>query len=88
MSLLYILSGEQVLEFTISRNYILKCNAARVRERKDPGPYGLIVGNDISKRLALTSVLTSYFISVNSNYAYVLVSKTKEQELWQLTKSI
>lgn len=36
---------------------------------------GLIVGNDIDKRLAFLSVITSYFITVNSNYVYLLVSK-------------
>lgn len=50
--------------------------------------HGLIVGNDFSKRLAFISVLTSHFITVESNYAYLFVSKTKEQELWQLTKSV
>nr|XP_044622352.1 translation initiation factor IF-2-like [Equus asinus] len=64
------------------------CNATLIRERKDPETYGLIVGNDIVKRLALICVLNSYFRTVNSNYAYLLVSKTKEQELWQLKKSV
>lgn len=50
--------------------------------------YGLFVGNDMDKRLAFISVLINYYITVNRSDAYLLVSKTKEQELWHLKESI
>ncbi|XDA72373.1 hypothetical protein R6Z07F_002652 [Ovis aries] len=56
--------------------------------QEGPEPPGLNVGSDTVKRLAFISVLTSYHITVKSNYAYVLVSETKEQELWQLRRSV